>query len=64
MLLLSKIDHRLFGVLQADLELLDLIVEKGFGVGVALQALIEVEIDKGVAEGVCDASGRVAATDR
>ena len=46
--LLAEIDQRALGTLQANLQLLELILEKGLGVGVGLKALVEIGGDESV----------------
>ena len=52
--LLPEIQHRLFRLLQAKLELLELILEKCFGVRVCLEALVEIGGNEGVSIGLSD----------
>ncbi len=48
LLLLRELEQRLLGRLKAQLQLLDLILEEGLGVGVGLEPLVEVGGDEGV----------------
>jgi len=54
LLALCEIEQRLFGLLQAQLHLLDLVLEEGLGVGIGLESLIEIGGDVGVGVGVGD----------
>ena len=48
----AKSSSCLLGLLQPQLQLLELILEEGLGVGVSLEALVEVRGDEGVGEAV------------
>ena len=50
----AKSSRAFSGLLQPQLQLLDLVLEKGLGVGVGLEALVEVRGDEGVGVGVGD----------
>ena len=59
----AKSSCRLLDLLEAELQLLDLILEKGLGIGVGLEPLVEVGGDEGVAERRSDALGAACGPD-
>ena len=51
----GEVEQGLFRLLEPQLQLLDLVLEEGLGVGIGLEALVEVGGDEGVSEGGGDA---------
>ena len=61
---LREIRAALFRILQSKLQLLDLVFEKRLGVGVGLEALVEIGGDEGVGVARWRCAARAAGRDR